>query len=253
MVVSPSFAQFRKNTHCKLFFFFFNQLLEAVSLSTSNSLNSCPRFLWFQLAVKMPVPGRRKTVRSSHTNHFPTTVANNSMPQSSMCNLEIFHLVGSPTAGWTAGAHLSPYSEDLPGKGLAGFIASYKGAVDGCSLLLRAVFLFCSNLQLLPPQRLLLPSLARAPRGGQSSVWARTSPSSAPLLCQRDPHGGAAARCVPGDPVATGQNSPRAISVLLLPPACPSPWRAEAQQTGPGCNPGTGRAAVAQPSPAPLL
>lgn len=81
------------------------------------------------------------------------------MAQSSVCNLEIFHLAsvlpqgaGAPTASRMAGAHLSPYcKQEQPGKGLAGFIASYKGAVGGCSLLLQAVFLFCSNLQLLPP------------------------------------------------------------------------------------------------------
>lgn len=67
MAVSPSFAWFRKNTHCKLFFFI--QLLETVSLSTSNSLNSCPCFVWFQLAVKLPVLGERKTICSSCMNH----------------------------------------------------------------------------------------------------------------------------------------------------------------------------------------
>lgn len=81
------------------------------------------------------------------------------MPRSSVCNLEIFHLVsvlpqgvGAPMAGWTTGAHLSLYSkQEPPGKGLAGFIACCKGEVGGCSLFLRAVFLFCTNLQLLPP------------------------------------------------------------------------------------------------------
>lgn len=60
MAVSPSFARFQKNTHCKLFYIFFYQLLETVSLSTSNRLNSRPHFLWFQLAAKMLYSGEEK-------------------------------------------------------------------------------------------------------------------------------------------------------------------------------------------------
>lgn len=83
------------------------------------------------------------------------------MPRSSVCNLEIFHLAsalpqaaGAPRAGLVAGVLLSSSSEqELPGKGLVGFIASYKGAVGGRSLFLWAVFLFCSNLQLSPLQQ----------------------------------------------------------------------------------------------------
>lgn len=76
MAVSPSSGSERTDI-ASFFFFFLYQLLEAVSLSTSNSLNSCPCFLWFQLAVKMPALGRRSRLLFSHEQHFPTMVTNN--------------------------------------------------------------------------------------------------------------------------------------------------------------------------------
>jgi len=81
------------------------------------------------------------------------------VPPSSVRNLEIFHHAssltqgaGGPRASRPPGAHRSPCSKkELPGKGLAGFMASQEGAVGGCSLILWAAFLLCRNMQLLPP------------------------------------------------------------------------------------------------------
>lgn len=130
--VGPSFAWFQKNTHCKLFFCFY-QLLETVSVSTSNSLNSCPPFLWFQLAVKMPALGRRKTAcspRMSHTSQQQLLIIHGIIKCLEFGDISPGgrDAAGSrdPTAGQTAGGHLSTYSEqELPGRGLAGFIVSY--------------------------------------------------------------------------------------------------------------------------------
>lgn len=67
MVVSPSFARFQKNTHCKPFFF-----LSALGNCVSFYLQQpefLPAFLVVSAGCKNVVLGRRKTIRSSLMNH----------------------------------------------------------------------------------------------------------------------------------------------------------------------------------------
>lgn len=128
--------------------------------------------------------------------------------------------------------------------------ALYKGAGVGCLLLLWAVFLSFSNLQLLPPPAGCCCHPLLEPHGVGRAGFGLTQPH--PLHSGSAQHHGAAGHERTGwDHVAKAPWGSCVLLFLLL-PACPSPWKAHKTTLGAGSS-RLGTAAVAQPSPGPLL